>query len=347
MSMEKVLVGMSGGIDSFVAALLLREQGYEVWGVTLELWEKNDTTHVAKICNSLGIPLLYQEARELFREKVVQSFVQGYLSGCTPSPCCICNGQVKWEVLNRVAQQYQIPYVATGHYVRIKQLAGKYYIQCGVDPQKDQSYFLYGLSQEILAKAITPLGHYTKAEVRDWAMAHGYPFMVGRKESMGICFLKEKDYREFIRERIEPEKMDQTGLILDREGRELGKHRGVMHYTIGQKKDLPFRDGQPLYVAEIDPIRNVIVADVKSALWRFELQVKDAYWVEESDLYQNDITIKVRGLGLNPKGIVQVERMAGNTLHLLLSEPAWAIAPGQPVALFRGDLLIGGGIAEK
>lgn len=347
MIMKRVLVGMSGGIDSFVTALLLQQQGYEVQGVVLELWKKNDIAVVEEICQSLQIPLMYLEERKLFREKVVHPFIEAYLSGYTPSPCCFCNNQVKWEILYRIAQQYQIPFIATGHYVRIKQVLGKYYIQSGIDPTKDQSYFLYGLPQKILSKALTPLGDYTKAEVRNWALNHGFKQMVCRRESMGICFLEGKDYREFIRETLGEKIEERPGWILDRAGRILGEHRGLLNYTIGQKRDIPNRGGEPLYVSEMDVQRNVIIADVKSSLYTSILYLKEATWVSESDLLAKDITVKVRGLGINPQGFVRVEQLPKRHLKIELSEPAWAIAPGQPVAFFRRDLLVGGGIAIK
>ncbi len=172
--MERVVVGMSGGIDSFVTAMLLREQGYEVVGVTLQLWEKNDLTQVRDLCDKINIPLFLKEGRSLFRHTVVEPFVESYLRGLTPSPCCMCNRLVKWKLLQEVADEYGAKYIATGHYVRIACLAGKYYIRKGIDPQKDQSYFLWGVSQEILKRALTPLGDYTKAQVKEWAGKNGY-----------------------------------------------------------------------------------------------------------------------------------------------------------------------------
>ena len=344
---ETVLVGMSGGVDSLVTALLLQQRGYRIVGVVLELWEKNDTAVIEEICQTFDIPLFFQEERSLFREKVVEPFIATYLAGCTPSPCCFCNSEVKWRALYQIAKQHDIPYIATGHYVRIEQLNGKYYIRCGVDVCKDQSYFFYNLPQEILAKALTPLGDYTKEEIKKMAVKWGYEKIVQRKESMGICFLAGKDYREFIREQIGNEKMELPGVIVDKDGVVLGEHQGLLHYTIGQKRGMPMKEGKQLYVAEMDAQNHRIIADFKSALWTSELYLKEMCWVDESNLLAADITIKVRGIGLNPQGFVKVKQLSEKEFKVELSEPAWAVAPGQPVALFRKDLLIGGGIVTK
>ncbi|MDE7374129.1 MAG: tRNA 2-thiouridine(34) synthase MnmA, partial [Odoribacter sp.] len=253
--MEKVVVGMSGGIDSFVTALMLREKGYDVVGVSLELWEKNDLTAVEKICRALEIPLLCRHEREGFRQVVVEAFVRDYLSGYTPSPCCVCNRFVKWDALERVAAECGASRIATGHYVRIRQERGKYYICQGVDARKDQSYFLYGVSQKILSKALTPLGDYTKEEVRAWALAHGYEEVVRKKESMGVCFLRGTDYRDFIRQYAGADQ--KPGMILSRSGQPIGLHDGLLNYTVGQKRGMPLWYGEPMYVAEIDADRNV------------------------------------------------------------------------------------------
>nr|WP_306448343.1 tRNA 2-thiouridine(34) synthase MnmA [Odoribacter splanchnicus] len=344
--MKKVVVGMSGGVDSFVTALLLRRQGYEVIGVTLELWEKNDLSGVRDSCEKLNIPFLCREGHELFRQQVVDPFVKAYRSGLTPSPCCICNRLVKWILLQQVADELGVEYIATGHYVRIVEQEGRFYIRKGFDPQKDQSYFLWGLPQALLRRALTPLGEYTKKQVKEWAARNGYEQMARRRESMGICFLGGKDYREFIGHYAGDAGGGKPGAILDRDGQVIGEHHGLLNYTIGQKRDMPLSKGQPLYVAGIDEKRNILIADIKSGLWTKTLTIGQTSLVWSDDLQAEDITVKVRGIGLNPTGYVHLEKTGGERLIVHLSDPAWAIAPGQPVALYRGELLIGGGIAE-
>lgn len=341
---EKIVVGMSGGVDSFATALLLQEKGYEVTGVNLELWEKNDTTAVAGICRQLGIPLLYREARQLFREKVVQPFVRGYLSGQTPSPCCLCNGNIKWHLLAGVARELGIAKIATGHYVRIVEQGGRYYIARGCDPVKDQSYFLWEVPEDILSRSVTPLGEYTKAAVKAWALERGYAEIVRKRESMGICFLQGCNYREFVG-RYTAERLPGPGRIVDRQGRVIGEHTGIFQYTVGQKQGMPLWQGRPLYVAAIDAARNEIVADVKEGLYADTLVVEGIQAIRPEDLTAGGVEIRIRGLGLNPRGEVSLEPLEDGKWKVRLAEPAWAVAPGQPVAFYREDLLLGGGIA--
>lgn len=339
--MARVVVGMSGGIDSFVTAIMLQRQGYEVIGVNLTLWGKNDISAIQKNCSMLNIPLIHKDGGELFRKVVVEPFVDQYWEGLTPSPCCICNSYVKWELLRLVAEEFTAAYISTGHYVGIVAKNGKFYIRRGCDPQKDQSYFLWGIPQHILSKAITPLGDYTKAEVKEFALSHGYEEIVKKRESMGICFLQGIDYRDFILQY--KGSRQQPGYVLNRAGEEIGEHSGLWNYTIGQKRDMPIVKGKVMYVAEIDAVRNVIVADVKSGLLTTELNLKECQFVSREDLLAPNVKVKIRGLGLNPERDVRIEELPGHCLKVFLSDPAWAVAPGQPVAFYREDLVIGGG----
>ncbi len=343
--MERVVVGMSGGIDSFVTAMLLREQGYEVVGVTLQLWEKNDLTQVRDLCDKINIPLFLKEGRSLFRHTVVEPFVESYLRGLTPSPCCMCNRLVKWKLLQEVADEYGAKYIATGHYVRIACLAGKYYIRKGIDPQKDQSYFLWGVSQEILKRALTPLGDYTKAQVKEWAGKNGYVQLADKPESMGVCFLQKKDYRAFVQQNTTAVCL--PGKIVGPTGKVLGEHAGLLNYTIGQKRGIPSEDGEIFYVREIDTENNVILVAPRAALFTGSILVERVQVVSKEDLWASDVEIKIRGLGLNPRGYVRIEELDECRLRVYFPEPAWAVAPGQPVAFYRGDILLGGGIAGK
>lgn len=346
--MERVVVGMSGGVDSFVTALVLQKQGYEVTGVTLELWGESRTAELQALCSQLGIELISWDGRELFRRLVVETFAAGYASGQTPSPCCTCNRCVKWTLLAQAADSLSIHKIATGHYVRIVEAENGYYIRKGVDRTKDQSYFLWSVPQEILARALTPLGGMTKAEVKEYAVANGYEEIARKPESMGICFLQGEDYRDFISRWTEGSLTVQLpGDIVDAQGNVVGKHSGVLNYTIGQKRGIPLRDGRPLYVAEIDPVKNRIVADVRDALYKMTFGVEQVETVRREDLFDGEVEIKIRGLGLNPAGYISVTEKPGHCLEVELSSPAWAVAPGQPVAFYRDDLLLGGGIVKK
>lgn len=343
--MERILVGMSGGIDSFVTALCLKEEGYEVTGVVLDLWKQNDLYRLVEICRKLNIGFLHWEGRERFRKKIVHPFISQYLSGETPSPCCLCNREIKWKLLLQIADKLGIEKVATGHYVRIAQREGYRYIRKGIDPNKDQSYFLWGLPQAVLTRAVTPLGEKTKAEVKAYALANGYPEIARQRESMGICFLEGQDYREFICR--ESGRKQKGGEILDRQGRSIGEHKGILNYTIGQKRGMPVKEGRPLYVAEIKAEENVIVADVKEGLYTRLLELQGVEYARQEDLSASDLEVKVRGLGLNPEGFAKIRQEGEDRWLIELDSPAWAVAPGQSVAFYRGDWLVGGGIVRK
>lgn len=342
---------MSGGVDSFVTALLLKQRGYDVTGVHLELWKSGDTSALESLCRQLDIKFFRFSGRELFRENVVKPFVEGYLSGRTPNPCALCNQSVKWNLLLQAARSVGVEQIATGHYVRILPDGPYHYIHKGIDPNKDQSYFLWGLNQEILASALTPLGDYTKVQVKAYAEANGFTTLARKKESMGICFLEGIDYREFlIQKRSEfvqrSPSVFEPGDVLDTTGKVIGKHSGLLNYTVGQKRGLPLKDGQSLYVAAIYVADNLIVAAEKSELIRLTVEVEGVKTVCREDLFAPDVEMKIRGLGLNPSGFIHVEEKSGGSLLVHLTSSAWAVAPGQPVAFYRDDRLIGGGIVR-
>lgn len=345
--MKRAVVGMSGGVDSFVTALMLQQQGFEVTGVTLDLWEKKDSPELDSLCARLGIELLHWDGQKIFRQWVVGSFVDEYLAGKTPSPCCICNSCVKWSLLQQAADHLGIEWIATGHYVRTEHCGDHCYIRKGVDVRKDQSYFLWGVSDEIRNRMLTPLGDYTKDAVKAFAKAQGYERMAEKKESMGICFLEGGDYRDFISQRVENNHPgEKTGHILNVRGEIIGTHTGVLNYTIGQKRGMPLLDGRPLYVSLIDVVGNTIVADVKDALFCCSLALEQVKSVRREDLFADNVEIKIRGLGLNPAGYVKVRETGKGEVAVELASPAWAVAPGQPAAFYRGDLLIGGGVIK-
>ena len=309
--MEKVVVGLSGGVDSFVTALLLQQQGFEVIGVHLQLWESqtgsSQEPEVKELCKQTGIKLYRLNGRQLFQEQVVQPFIQGYLSGITPNPCATCNSFIKWNLLRDLANELKVHHVATGHYIRVLPFANHYYVHKGVDPNKDQSYFLWGVPEEILSRAITPLGDYTKTQVKEMAKEHGFTRLAEKRESMSICFLEKGDYRDFIARQPDTASCFTPGQIVDESGNLVGEHSGIVNYRT------TFRLGQ-------------------------------IHLINPEEIHSQDIEVKVRGIGLNPEGFAQLSFHPDQTLHVQLSSPAWAVAPGQPAVFYRKDRVIGGGI---
>lgn len=346
--MEKAIVGLSGGVDSFVTAFLLQQQGFEVIGVNLQLWKTKDIVtqekELSNLCERIGIKLYRVDGQSLFSHQVVRPFVEGYLSGITPNPCSICNSFVKWHLLQSLADDLGIHHIATGHYVRILPFENHVYVNKGIDPNKDQSYFLWGVKESILSRAITPLGDYTKTEVKEIARVNGFTRIAEKRESMSICFLEGGDYRDFIARQPDSSSCFRPGFIIDRENNLLGEHSGIVNYTIGQKKDIPLKGQHPQYVAKINANTNQIIVGDKSSLFQSELIVDQVHLIHPDEIYTSDIEVKVRGLGLNPEGHARITRSADNTLSIQLATPAWAAAPGQPVALYRNTRVIGGGV---
>lgn len=340
---NRVVVGISGGVDSFMATRLLQEQGYEVIGVHLELWGVTDEQKLKCIADSLNIEIIRYEAKDLFRQEIVERFVEGYLQGKTPNPCAICNNIIKWRLLLEVADKLGVNWVATGHYVEIVNREGIFFIRKGVDPNKDQSYFLWGVEQEVLARSLTPLGTYRKQEIKQMALERGFVEMARQAESMGVCFLQGEDYRSFIRRYRGETFNDVRGLIRTREGVVLGEHEGILNYTVGQKRGIPLVAGKPMYVASINQSTHELIVDRKATLEQRVIRIHNLHFIDRSLLKADNLEVKVRGLGLNPTGYITILDENTDELVIELATPAWAIASGQPVALYQEDYLIGGG----
>ena len=346
---SQVLVGLSGGVDSFVTALLLQQRGYEVVGAHLSLWDDEtpeQQEELERLCRHLHVPLYRVDGKEAFRQRVVEPFVHDYLHGRTPSPCCTCNGNIKWHLLRQQADRLRIPHLATGHYVRTGESEGHHYFFKGRDPQKDQSYFLWEVPEEIIAHAITPLGDYTKTEVKAIARENGFPGLAEKRESMGICFLQGEDYRAFILRHHTATPLHSPGVIKNRQGEIIGEHGGILHYTIGQKREIPLQHGEPYHVIGIDASQNCLIAGPKEALFTRKLTIHRLHLIQPGEIYAPDVELKIRGIGLNPAGYITASPLSEGRLSMALASPAWAPAPGQPVALYRGERLIGGGILE-
>ena len=278
----KVLVAMSGGIDSSVTAMLLHEQGYEVIGVTMKTWDYSssggkkkstgccsldDINDARILAVNMGFHHIIIDIREEFGSFIVNNFVDEYLAGRTPNPCVLCNTHIKWDALLKRADQLGCEFIATGHYAQIRQENGRYVISKGVDEWKDQSYVLWGLTQESLARTIFPLGGFKKSEIREMAMERGYKELAQKSESYEICFIPDNDYRGFLKRKVEGlEEKVANGDFVDTQGNVLGKHKGYPFYTIGQRKGLEIALGEPMYVVEIDAPNNRVVLGTKEDL---------------------------------------------------------------------------------
>ncbi|KYH32370.1 tRNA-specific 2-thiouridylase MnmA [Moorella mulderi DSM 14980] len=355
---EKVMVAMSGGVDSSTAAALLKEAGYEVIGVTLDQWPEgtpppagetgccslaavDDARRVAGI---LDIPYYVLNFRELFEREVIDYFIASYLKGETPNPCIACNRKVRFDALLKKAMALGMDYLATGHYARRLYDAGRdrYLLAKGLDADKDQSYVLYSFTQEQLAHILLPLGEYTKTEVRQIAKRYGLP-VAEKAESQDICFITESDYRAYLGRKVA--QAIKPGPILDVKGRVLGRHRGLPYYTIGQRKGLGLALGKPYFVVALDPERNAVIVGTKEDLEQRVLYARDNNYILWGELpSQARVTAKIRYRA--PEAAATWYPLKDGRARLEFDEPQRAITPGQAVVYYQGDLVVGGGTIE-
>lgn len=369
---KRVLLGMSGGTDSSVAAMRLLEAGYEVIGVTFRFYELNGSTEYLEdarnLAERLGIRHITYDAREIFARQIIEYFVQEYLAGRTPVPCTLCNNYLKWPLLAKIADEMGIFYIATGHYAQNIQLNETFYITYAADSDKDQTFFLWGLKQDILNRMLLPMGDITKAEARAWAAEHGFRKVATKKDSIGVCFCP-MDYRTFLKDWLvrngqmsvsnseESINNSQTsgsdkqtwsdrirrGRFIDEKGIFIAWHEGYPFYTIGQRRGLGIHLNRPVFVKEIDPEKNEVVLASLSSLEKTEMWLKDWNLVnQERTLGRSDITVKIRYRKQENHGTITVT--SDHLLHVQLHEPLTAIAPGQAAAFYGDGLLLGGGI---
>lgn len=358
---KRVLVGMSGGIDSSAVCLMLLEQGYEVIGVTMRVWDlprqfdspgqeyPGFIMEAKDLAGRLGIQHYVADERETFKDIVVRNFVDEYLAGRTPNPCVMCNPTFKFRMLTEWADKLECDYIATGHYVQVKQENGSYYLYCGADEKKDQSYFLWRLSQEVLARCLFPLGGLCKTEVRDYLDRKGFEMKARGGESMEVCFI-DKDYRDFLREQL-PD-LDQRvgpGKFVDAQGRTIGQHAGFPYYTIGQRKGLGIALGKPAYVLRLNARKNTVMLGDEAQLSVPAMWVSDACFVNESDMEAEDISVRIRYRSRPiPCRVRKVKNLfpedgGGEEVWLVcFAEPASAVTPGQSAVFYAGDKLLGG-----
>lgn len=356
--MDKVIVGMSGGVDSSVAAAKLIEAGYEVIGVTATMWDgaTADIEDAQAVCNALGIRHIVADMRDVFRKNVVDYFVDEYCRVRTPNPCNMCNRFCKWQALIQTADSLGAKYVATGHYARIRKLEnGRYTIANSETAVKDQTYALCFLTQEQLSRTLMPLGDYTKDQVRKMANALGIP-VANKKDSQDICFIPNKDYREFIDGYIEQNgsseellekyaRASAEGDFVDCEGRVLGRHKGLLSYTYGQRRGLGVSAKTRLCVIDMDPQGGSIVLGEDETAYRNELTCSSMNWMAQEHA-KDEIRALVKIRYAHRGEYATVYSSEGVSCRIVFDNPVRAITPGQPVVLYSEDYVLGAGIID-
>lgn len=349
---------MSGGVDSSTAAALLAQQGHDLIGVGLKLPEplvgkESDRSccgianmdDARRVSDKIGIPFYLLNYEEIFEKSVIDYFCESYLNGKTPNPCVECNRAVKFGHLLKAADNLEADYVATGHYARIcsDKETGRFLLKKGVDPEKDQSYFLYPLSQEQLSRILFPLGEMTKVETRRLARSLGVRTS-DKPASQDICFLGTGDYRELLAERF-PSSLN-PGSIVNSKGEVLGRHNGVAYYTVGQRRGLGFGVGVPLYVLRVDSSNNEVVVGSKEELQKKRVAVQSVNWILSDEPKDPlELSVKIRYRQKEIPSLVKPKQ--GSRAEILFHTPPTGVAPGQSAVFYKDDLVVGGGIIEK
>ncbi|BDR81191.1 tRNA-specific 2-thiouridylase MnmA 1 [Clostridium tetani] len=353
---KKVLVGMSGGVDSSVAAYLLKEQGYEVIGATMQIWQDDKefiereggccslsaVADARRVANKIGIPFYVMNFKDAFKKNVIDYFVDEYMEGRTPNPCVACNKFIKFSSFLDKAMTLGIDYVATGHYAIIEKQNNRYIIRKSEDNKKDQTYALYNLTQFQLERTLMPCGMYKKSEIREIAKKIGLR-VHNKKDSQEICFIPDNDHGKYIKNRF-PSKVRQ-GNFVDKSGNVLGTHKGIVYYTIGQRKGLDIALGKPMYVVDINPFRNEVVLGNLDDLLNTELIAKDVNYIPFDNLKEPmEVEAKIRYSQIPSKAVITP--MEDGRVKVNFNEKQRAITKGQSVVFYKGDLLVGGGIIE-
>jgi tRNA-specific 2-thiouridylase len=354
---KKVVLGMSGGVDSSVAAYLLKEQGYDVIGVTMQIWQEDKeyeereggccslsaVDDARRVAEKLGIPFYVLNFREKFKEKVINNFIHEYLEGRTPNPCVQCNKHLKFDDLLRKAQGIGAEYVATGHYAKIENKDGRYCLIRAEDDRKDQTYALYNLTQYQLEHTLMPCGDYTKDKIREIAKEIGLD-VHNKKDSEEICFIPDNDHGKYILNAV-PGKV-KTGNFVDKEGNILGTHKGIVYYTIGQRKGLGLALGRPVFVTDINPVTNEVVIGPEDDIFKTDLVAKDVNFISIEELKEPmEVEAKIRYSAKPAKATISP--MDGGRVKVSFQDKQRAITKGQSVVFYQGNLVVGGGIIEK
>lgn len=344
---KKVVVGMSGGVDSSVAAYLLKEQGYEVIGVTMQMWGGDcetdalaEITDAKRVAEQLGIQHHILDFRNEFKQNVIDYFIGEYKQGRTPNPCVVCNRRVKWEALLKWGGNYGADYIATGHYARITELEnGRFAIRNSVTAKKDQTYALYNLTQEQLKRTLMPVGDYTKDEIRSIAVKLGIA-VSDKPDSMEICFIPDNDYAGYIKNATGYESI--PGNFIDTNGNVIGRHKGIIHYTVGQRKGLGIAMGRPVFVVQIKPDTNEVVIGDDSDVFATKLYA-DRINLMGTAAINDGMRAKAK-IRYSHSGADCTLKMAGpDLLECTFDQPQRAITPGQALVLYNDDYVMGGG----
>lgn len=352
---KKVAVGMSGGVDSSVAAYLLKEQGFDVIGVTMQIWQDEEPPAMAenggccglsavddarRVADRLDIPYYVLNFKREFKDKVIDYFIDEYIHARTPNPCIACNRYVKWEALLNRAVELGCDYIATGHYARVCRLDnGRFALQKSAATRKDQTYALYNLTQEQLSRTLMPVGEYDKEQIRKMAEEIGLS-VAGKPDSQEICFIPDNDYASYIEKETGQTFLE--GNFVDAGGRVLGKHKGIIHYTVGQRKGLGLSLGAPAFVTELRPETNEVVIGTNEDTFHDRLLADRVNWMSIPELQgERRVTAKIR---YSHQGAPCIIHMTGeDEVECRFDEPVRAITPGQAVVFYDGDIVVGGG----
>lgn len=353
----RVVVAMSGGVDSSVAAALLARQGYDVIGMMMRLWSETGTGQAApanrcctpdqmadarRVADKLDIPFYVLDVQQQFRQSIVQFFIDEHAAGRTPNPCVECNRQIRFTYLLERAMALGADYLATGHYARVKSIGDRYHLLQGIDSHKDQSYVLHILQQTHLARVLFPIGEYTKAEVRELAREFGLP-VAAKQESQDLCFLNDGDYRRFLREHSP--QSQQPGPIVDIRGHELGRHEGLPFYTIGQRKGLGIAAAEPLFVLGKNVERNALVVGPREALGIRQLSAERVNWINGTPPEPVSAQVKIRYKATAVAAVVTP--VAGDCALVQFNEPIYSATPGQAAVFYDEATCLGGGIIAQ
>lgn len=341
---KKVAIGLSGGVDSSVAAYLLKEQGYDVIGVTLRLCSEVDVSEDAKkVAEMLGIPHYILDLRDDFKENVIDYFVDEYMNGRTPNPCTVCNKKIKFGIMMDKAKELGAGYIATGHYARIEEHNGRYIIAAAEDEKKDQTYMLYSLSQEVLKHILMPCGEYSKDEIRKKAKEIGLE-VHNKKDSMEICFIPDNNHGKYIRNLTNGKV--KRGNFIDKNGKILGQHEGIINYTIGQRKGLGLALGEPVFVIDILPETNQVVVGKEEEIFKTSLIAKDVNFIPFEKL-ENSMEVEAKIRYSMSRSKATISSLGNGKVKVQFENKQRAITKGQCVVFYSKDILIGGGTIEE